>query len=96
MSLQEIFLIIIIIAGASFSYKIYLHSKLKVRKETKPSFLFPKPANIFYFLPISKKGKPQDQHAIINKANWALFIFYASFIVVAIIILVYDYFLNRR
>ena len=65
--------------------KIYLHNKIEERRKDIPFMIFLTPANIKYWFPISKEGKPETQFAIIKKANTALLIFYASLLALAIV-----------
>lgn len=81
---------IAITAGISFFYKAYIHSKIKEsNKVNQPSLLWPKVANISYFLPIGKKNKSVEDLKLVRKANIALIIFYSSFVAIGLLTAIY-------
>ncbi len=56
MTIIEVTPIFVLIAGALFMYKVYLHGKMKKsNKLNKPSFLLPKVENIYYFCQLVKR-----------------------------------------
>jgi hypothetical protein len=87
---EGIAFIIAITAGISFFYKVYIHGKIKAtNKVNQPSLLWPRVANIAFFLPIGKRNKSAEEMSLAKKANIALLIFYSCFVAIGLLTAIY-------
>jgi hypothetical protein len=83
--MMPIIYILIIIAGISFCYKIYLQIKIQNLEGRMPTLTFWCTLGLMIFVPIYWNFKNDTAKILAKRANKSLFLFYTIFIVIMIL-----------